>query len=162
MMAGLRNWKWTRRKLLRVFGIAGGSLVVGSACSEDAPKAPQPAGDLLLRRALRKHFHYLKIDEDVIAAFAHDLTQNQGAWRPATSPRPYTRFLASTDFFQNGADESRPLRYVRYYDPYLSACYNPFAAVDTPLTTARSPVESAARAPETPPSSAPVGRPRSA
>jgi hypothetical protein len=35
-------------------------------------------------------------------------------------------YLMSSDFFQNGADESEPVHYVSFYDPLL-ACGNPFA-----------------------------------
>jgi hypothetical protein len=39
-----------------------------------------------------------------------------------------TAFLLSSDFFQNGADETRTVRYLAYYDPYKYACGNPFAS----------------------------------
>jgi hypothetical protein len=35
-------------------------------------------------------------------------------------------YLLSSDFFLNGADESRVVKYVAYYDP-LRPCQNPFA-----------------------------------
>jgi hypothetical protein len=35
-------------------------------------------------------------------------------------------YLLSSDFFLNGADESRTVNYVAYYDP-LRPCQNPFA-----------------------------------
>jgi hypothetical protein len=35
-------------------------------------------------------------------------------------------YLLSSDFFLNGADESRTVNYVAYYDP-LHPCQNPFA-----------------------------------
>lgn len=35
-------------------------------------------------------------------------------------------YLLSSDFFLNGADESRTVKYVGYYDP-LRPCQNPFA-----------------------------------
>jgi hypothetical protein len=35
-------------------------------------------------------------------------------------------YLISSDFFANGADESKLIRYVAYYDP-MRACSNPFA-----------------------------------
>ena len=41
-----------------------------------------------------------------------------------------TTFLMSTDFFPNGARESRPLRYVMLYHPYRTPCYNPLARVE--------------------------------
>lgn len=37
-----------------------------------------------------------------------------------------TLFLLSSDFFANGADESRIIRYVSFYDPMI-ACGDPFA-----------------------------------
>jgi hypothetical protein len=42
-----------------------------------------------------------------------------------------TKYLLSSDFFLNGADESRTVRYVNLYDP-MRPCGNPFArpAVD--------------------------------
>lgn len=38
-------------------------------------------------------------------------------------------FLKSSDFFLNGMDESKPVKYVSidFLDPYKSPCYNPFA-----------------------------------
>jgi len=36
-----------------------------------------------------------------------------------------SQFLLSTDFFQNGMDESRTVKYGLYYDPYINLCYNP-------------------------------------
>ena len=35
-------------------------------------------------------------------------------------------FLLSTDFFRNGEDEPRPLRFVTLYGPYASPCYMPW------------------------------------
>jgi len=39
------------------------------------------------------------------------------------------QFLMSTDFFLNGADESRAVTYRTYYDPH-DGCSNPFAEFD--------------------------------
>jgi len=36
-----------------------------------------------------------------------------------------SQVLLSTDFFQNGMDENKTIKYVLYYDPYISFCYNP-------------------------------------
>jgi hypothetical protein len=47
-----------------------------------------------------------------------------------------SHYLLSTDFFQHGADESRPVTYVAFYDPATTVCRNPFA----------QPVEADARA----------------
>jgi hypothetical protein len=45
-------------------------------------------------------------------------------------------YLLSSDFFLNGADESRKINYVAYYDP-MRPCQNPFArpAVDARTNT---------------------------
>jgi len=37
-----------------------------------------------------------------------------------------SRYLLSTDFFENGANETRPVAYVEFHDPYSIACRNPF------------------------------------
>jgi hypothetical protein len=44
--------------------------------------------------------------------------------------RVVSRFLLSTDFFRNGADETRPVSYVAYNSPYHHACGSPFAQVE--------------------------------
>ena len=116
-----------RRALLRWMGVLGGSLFVGSGCDNaDTTLSNPTAKPTPLRAAIRKHFDYLQFDDEVIEAFERDLTRQQGPWNSRTSPRPFTRFLASTDFFQHNADENRPLRYVTFYDPYVSPCYSPF------------------------------------
>lgn len=37
-----------------------------------------------------------------------------------------SQYLLSTDFFQNGADENRAVKYILFYDPYVTVCRNPF------------------------------------
>jgi hypothetical protein len=76
-----------------------------------------------LEDRLRAHLPYLDVDDAVLAAFARDQRAGTGAREEIDAIA--ARFLLSTDFFQNGADEDRPLRYVAYYDPYRSPCYNP-------------------------------------
>jgi hypothetical protein len=44
--------------------------------------------------------------------------------------RVVSKFLLSSDFFRNGADETRLITYVAYYNPYSLACANPFAVLD--------------------------------
>ncbi|MDP6977789.1 MAG: hypothetical protein QF570_04190 [Myxococcota bacterium] len=158
--------RWPRRTFLRALGIATGGLLFAQGCREDeAPSEPRVVvnPNAPLTRVLRRHFHYLEIDDAVFAAFARDLAKHQGPWRPKKSPPPFSRFLASTDFFQNGADESRALTYVSYYDPYVSPCYNPFApAQATGLTRANSSDDRGGRAADTAPSSLREERPRSA
>lgn len=37
-----------------------------------------------------------------------------------------TKYLLSTDFFLHGADESRELSYLSFYEPHTAPCRNPF------------------------------------
>ena len=68
-----------------------------------------------------------RLEAEVLDSFVQDFEAVNGPWRPTSDTSPSMLFLASTDFFQTGADESRPLRYVAYFDPYRSPCYNPFS-----------------------------------
>ena len=38
-----------------------------------------------------------------------------------------TKFLMSSNFFREGADDTKPVKYLSYYDPYKMPCQNPFA-----------------------------------
>lgn len=112
----------------RSFIAAVTRLISGSIALALAPGCDSTdPGDSPLAAALREHFDYLRIDDDVIDSFVSDFEAAYGQWQPQPEGGPFTRFLASTDFFQNGADQSRPLGYVRLFDPYLSPCYNPFS-----------------------------------
>lgn len=41
--------------------------------------------------------------------------------------RLISKFLLSTDFFWDGANEAQPVTYLSYYDPHRTPCQNPFA-----------------------------------
>jgi hypothetical protein len=134
-----------RRDILRfalVGAIALGATALGvvlrgmrgprMAKSQDAPGVPRsetrsvldpkdPAG---LGPHLRKKFDYLSIDDAVIEAYVRDRADGN---RRLDLSKEYPRFLLSTDFFQNGADESRPLAYMSLFDAYVSPCYQPLA-----------------------------------
>ncbi len=103
---------------------------------------------------LRKRLDYLQLDPQGMRAFATDLVSQRllspirlkliGAVAPlylrvglnghdalqATirhgEERVVSSFLLSSDFFINGADTTRIVRYRGLYDP-LKACSNPFA-----------------------------------
>jgi hypothetical protein len=96
---------------------------------------PSPLETLLLRR-----LDYLNLDPDGVAEFARhfaeaeprdlrvlDATETAAPERAALEDEIVVLYLRSTDFFWNGADESRVVRFQRYYDPYSAACTNPFA-----------------------------------
>ena len=78
---------------------------------------------------IRRHFDYLTIDEAGLARFVREYEAAFGAVEldnVAANRLLYTKFLMSTDFFLNGQDERRPVRFVALHDPYVSPCWNPF------------------------------------
>ncbi|MEM7357177.1 MAG: hypothetical protein AAF657_40560 [Acidobacteriota bacterium] len=77
-------------------------------------------------------FHYLDLDRAGLDRFLADYESEIGVltdWigRPV-EPLPFMKFLESTDFFPNGADENRAVRYIMLRDPYVNPCFNPFSA----------------------------------
>ena len=140
---------WSRRRVLLggalttlAFGVYGSyKLVFGDAT------------DIVLA-VLKRRVGYLDIDEETYQTFAEEYAtwKNREALlkrlsifaapmrvftpysllRPKNSLRRLEdsivgQFLLSTDFFQNGADETRKLNYMGFYDPAIMACRNPFA-----------------------------------
>ena len=110
-------WSW----MVHTFGWGG--------AVERVPRISEHVRTRLLsvEQRVRTHFDYLDIDEDGLRAFA-DL--HREAYPDAEYDfKLYERFLLSTDFFLNGADEGRVVTFVRYYDPYRNPCWNPCAVV---------------------------------
>jgi hypothetical protein len=130
--------------LLGLTGIAGlVGLRLAISSDEDA-----------ITDVLRKRLAHLLLDEQGLKTFARDLASKHkvassrlllvSAAAPIYSrisfdgqsalshsirhgeERIVTDYLLSTDFFINGADESRLIRYLGYFDP-MKACANPFA-----------------------------------
>jgi hypothetical protein len=104
---------------------------------------------------LKKRLDYLQLDEAGVHAFAMDLAGRKSIDSTklrllafgaplyeytdvsAVAPeyllehgeeRIVSLYLLSSDFFRNGSDESRLVRYVAFYDPLTSPmpCANPF------------------------------------
>jgi hypothetical protein len=46
-------------------------------------------------------------------------------WLPGALEQMTSVFLLSTDFFVNGADETKPVRFRQFFHPYVSPCWNP-------------------------------------
>lgn len=82
---------------------------------------------LPLSGRIARHFHYLDLDPAGVETFVEHFEQHHapiGTFSPQAE-WVFEQYLMSTDFFQNGADESRTVRFVAFYDPYLSPCWNP-------------------------------------
>ncbi|HUN91826.1 MAG TPA: hypothetical protein VMU33_07205 [Burkholderiaceae bacterium] len=81
------------------------------------------------------HFHEL-VSPSSGTQFAPQVALQAGQPAPARSRREQiedslvSTFLMSSDFFSQGADESKPVRYQGFYDP-MRACGNPFARLCT-------------------------------
>lgn len=81
---------------------------------------------------LMAHFHYLEIAPELAERYVEDYrahVRDIGRLDYAGDDF-YSRFLLSTDFFQNGGDESRTLSYVALYGPMITLCYNPLARLE--------------------------------
>jgi hypothetical protein len=79
-------------------------------------------------RLIREHFAYLTIDANGLRRFRREYRRVIG---PSTLDGEkevrhlLDTFLMSTDFFLQGADESRTIRYTTLYDVYTNPCYKP-------------------------------------
>jgi hypothetical protein len=76
---------------------------------------------------IRRQFHYLQLDAAGVTAFVKDYERHREPLSRWEHPSDdfFDVYLLSTDFFLNDASESIPVRYVLFYDPYISPCWNP-------------------------------------
>lgn len=124
-----------RRFLQQTFAATAGLALAATwtACSREeaaAPDSQTPTGPLPAgARFILDHYPYLKISPQDAALYAAEWDRTYGPPQEFTAEYA-TVFLLSTDFFQNGADESRPLRFLMIYHPFFSTCYNPLARLD--------------------------------
>jgi hypothetical protein len=126
----------TRRKFVQVAAWSGAAVAAGSWTWRDLLGSLFARGTARLsalvhspEEQLRGHFPYLDLEPAGVARFLSDYERYESRF-VARSPLPvdvYTRYLLSTDFFQHGADESRQIQYVGFYDPYVTPCLNPLA-----------------------------------
>jgi hypothetical protein len=124
--------KLTRRRALLV----AGSFIAGLTLSISLWRTPR------FERLLKRHTWFLKLAPGTARAFSREFqahithTQGKKAWLDYLAGLeredfvfPLGLFLMSTDFFLNGADETRTVRFLEFYDPYRG-CRNPFARFD--------------------------------
>ncbi len=79
---------------------------------------------------VHKSLPFLKLDPSGVAKFAHELVaaREKGDMKPIYWLDLAHRYLLSSDFFDNGADLAKPVKFVLFYEPYLTPCFNPFAS----------------------------------
>jgi hypothetical protein len=136
-----------RRRQVLLGGLA---VVAGGLGLQLAFSSSQSA----IIKVIHKRLAYLQLDPEGVRQFAHDLVArdiisparlriidaagslytgtplaSRGALNDAVhhgEDRVTSAYLMSSDFFKNGADESRVVSYLGYYDPMV-ACSSPFA-----------------------------------
>ncbi len=78
---------------------------------------------------LRCHYLTLEVTDGEFERFVRLYKKHYGfterRWAPRALEPMAAVFLLSTDFFANGADESKPVRFRRFFHPYVSPCWNP-------------------------------------
>lgn len=113
---------------------AGAAIVrtldaLGEPTAERAVEEPPPLEGHIhpLLRRIRRELEGLRFPQEAFTEFLSDYEENiaPGEVGAARDPDISMRFLLSTDFFENGQDESAPLEYVLFYDPWINPCRNP-------------------------------------
>ena len=129
----------TRRRLLQILVWCGAPLAVGWLAWRSSVTSLFGRGTARLlavvltpQQRLRAHFRYLDLDSGGVDQYFADYQRFRGTLsRRSPLPREvFTHYLLSTDFFRHGADESRRVLYVGFYDPYITPCNNPLVGVD--------------------------------
>jgi hypothetical protein len=128
-----------RRKFLVVTGLAGLAAAITSfrfvATSYD-----EAAVDLI-----KRELSFLSLDDEGVRKFVAEFTKDKnrsyrmtirgysflhiGSKQSGKVNQLVSAFLLSSDFFSNRMDESRVIKYVGLYDPYVRPCSHPFSAV---------------------------------
>ena len=129
----------TRRRFLQILASCGALLAAAWLLWRNSLTSLFDRGTARLlavvltpQQRLRAHFRYLDLDSGGVDQYFADYQRFRGSLsRHSPLPREvFTDYLLSTDFFRYGADESRRVRYVGFYDPYATPCNNPLARVD--------------------------------
>jgi hypothetical protein len=128
-----------RRKFLTIAGIG---VVAAGAVSFKFITTPfeNSAADFI-----KKELSFLKLDEEGLRKFTADFAKDKDrvfkltikgysligidSQKSGKLHNMVSTYLLSTDFFSNGMDESRIVKYVGLYDPYLRPCAQPFSHV---------------------------------
>src|SRR5688572_25551104 len=125
----------TRRKFLTIAGIGG---IVGSAASLKLFMEPFEKSAIAM---ITKELKFLKLDRKGLEQFVEAYSQNKDefyklrmksygllgitAWQSGRINQLVSTYLLSTDFFMHKTDESRIIKYVSLYNPFIKACDHP-------------------------------------
>lgn len=122
-----------------MFIAAAGTVVTALASAKFLMTSFEDSAEHLIKREL----HFLKLDDEGIKAFVKEyaaardryyklILKSYGILRIDSNQsgkvhQLVSTYLLSTDFFEKNMDESRIIRFVGLYDPYLRPCAHPFA-----------------------------------
>ena len=126
-----------RRKFL--FIAAAGTVVTALASTKFLTTSFEDSAEHLIKKELR----FLKLDDQGIRAFLNEYGAARDRYyklilksysilgidssQSGKVHQLVSTYLLSTDFFVNNMDESRIIKFVGLYDPYLRPCAHPFA-----------------------------------
>jgi len=138
----------SRRTLLKIGAAGAGAAALGAGVAYTQRGRLKDLTPNEAAAFLRRNFAYLRLQasDDQLRRFT---VEYQRRYRPLQ--RPYwhrlrgwgansfqrqmdhfaTTFLLSTDFFMNGENEAMPVRYMMFYHPYASPCWNPMRGMGT-------------------------------
>ena len=140
-MSAFGQKRLSRRQMMTVATVGVAALTVvgtGAKKSEDQSPAPRLRDHLAatweryrfrhlsFEEAITRHFHYLDLDPEGVSLFASSYRKVHGK-RRRNLAAVYLDFLLSSDFFRNGGDESKTVRFIALYAPSDSLCANPCA-----------------------------------
>ncbi len=115
--AGGGAWGWSRNRW------RGAKLPVGYLRSQSKERRYAVT-------AVTRHLEDIRLSAHALDGWLDAFHAAVGEYPRPTSWKKQRRMarvlLASTDFFQTGADTERPARFVALWDPRINPCYNPF------------------------------------
>lgn len=124
-----------------MFVAAAGTVVTALASAKFLATSFEESAEHLIRKELS----FLKLDGEGIRAFVNEYATAKDRYyklivksysilgidssQSGKVHQLVSTYLLSTDFFVNNMDESRIIKFVGLYDPYLRPCAHPFANV---------------------------------
>lgn len=131
-----------RRKFLTIAGL--GALITALASGKFLATSFEDVTEQIIKSELE----FLKLDDAGLKAFVRDYSAVKdrkyklivksygllgiGPEQSGKIHQIVSTYMLSTDFFANKMNESRVIRYIALYDPYLRPCSHPFTSPQYP------------------------------
>lgn len=134
-----------RRKFLTLAGIGSAFMAVASL------KFFTTSFDNAAVALIKGELEFLKLDPEGVIKFVQEHAKNKNRSYKLTLKGYHflgvsssksgkihqlvSNYLLSTDFFLHKMDETRVVKYVGFYDPYIRPCTHPFSHIQYPEQT---------------------------